>query len=72
MLALALVAAAKVSLADRVVPEEAFYDHATEQKFTNEEGSNDTTRSTRAQTQNANSGSIGDLLNYLPVSRPTT
>ena len=65
LLALALVAAAKVSLADRVVPEETFYDHATEQEITNEEGSNDAARSTRAQTRNANSGSISDLLNSL-------
>ena len=65
LLALALVAAAKVSLADRVVPEGTFYDHAIEQECANEEDSNDAARSTRAQTRNANSGSICDLLNSL-------
>ena len=57
--------AAKASLADRVVLEEAFYDHATNQEFANEEGSNDAARSTRTQTQNANSGSIGKSISIL-------
>ena len=65
LLALALVAAAKASIADRVVPEEQFYNQATEQEFANEQSSTDATRSTRDSTEHSSFGSIGDLLNNL-------
>ena len=41
------MAAAKASLADRVVPEEQFYDAAAEQQFSSEKTNNDATRSAR-------------------------
>ena len=65
LLALALVVAAKASIADRVVPEEQFYDQAAEQEFSGEKSANDATRSTRADATNTNSGSIGSLLTSL-------
>ena len=57
--------AAKASIADRVVPEEQFYDQAAEQEFSGEKSANDATRSTRADATNTNSGSIGSLLTSL-------
>merc|ERR1740130_1246415 len=65
LLALALVAAAKATLADRVVPEEQFYNQATEQEFANEQSLTDATRSTLDSTEHSSFGSIGDLLNNL-------
>ena len=65
ILAVALVAAAKASLADRVVPEEQFYNAATEAEFSNEKASSDATRSARADATNTGSGSITSLLETL-------
>ena len=61
----ALVAAAKASLADRVVPEEQFYNAATEAEFSNEQASTDATRTDRAAATNTGSGSITTLLETL-------
>merc|ERR1712166_1406594 len=65
LLVVAIVAAAKASLADRVVPEEQFYNAATEAEFSNEQATTDATRSDRAAATNTGSSSITTLLETL-------
>merc|ERR1712166_1733131 len=55
LLVVAIVAAAKASLADRVVPEEQSYNAATEAEFSNEQATTDATRSDRVAATNTGS-----------------
>ena len=61
----ALAVAAKASIADRVVPEEQFYNQAAEQKFSGEQTEQDATRSARVGKEEGRLGSIGALLDTL-------
>lgn len=65
LLVVALVAATKASVANRVVPEEQFYDQTAEAEFSNKQAAIDATRSSRADATNTGSGSIGTLLETL-------
>ena len=59
------MAAAKASVADRVVPEEQFYDQATEDAHGAEQAAADNTRASRGTAKNDNLKSIASLLTTL-------
>ena len=62
------MAVTKANLANRVVPEEQFYDQATEDAQAAEQATTDSDRTARAATKDTKFGSIGDLLNSLLTS----
>merc|ERR1719162_126509 len=65
LLVATLVVAAKASIANRVVPEEQFYDAASETSYNSQQAATDAVRSGRASATNTGSGSIETLLTTL-------
>ena len=65
LLVATLVVAAKASIANRVVPEEQFYDAASETSYNSQQAATDAVRSDRASATNTGSGSIETLLTTL-------
>ena len=65
LLVATLVVAAKASIANRVVPEEQFYDDASENSYNSQQAATDAVRSDRASATNTGSGSIETLLTTL-------